>query len=209
MVQSPGAIWSAKTSQKSVLGDIQQEKLLLHVYCCLAAVSRGGIVIDVYWCSRANYHWASEGCCYGGKSSLKKSSNPTWKKTFGILNEKVHSLDIWRPWSLIRAAPYLPLVRLMLTRKFHLNEDLSLFHASTSFSLYLPFPLILVLSFFSHIEVIPFYVFLQQLNQDRQCAKVNDSIALFSPYKSSYVIHSTLWAKIHCFIVLCSLCVNG
>lgn len=55
-VQSPEAIWRAKASQKSVLGDIQQEKLPLHVYCCLAAVSRGGIVIDVYWCGRANYH---------------------------------------------------------------------------------------------------------------------------------------------------------
>lgn len=48
VVQSPEAICSAKDSQKSVLGVVQPEKLLLHVYSCLAAVSRGGIVIDVY-----------------------------------------------------------------------------------------------------------------------------------------------------------------
>lgn len=46
-----------------------------------------------------------------------------------------------------------------------------------------PFPLILFLSFFSHIKVIPFYVSLQQLNHGRHCAKVNECITLFCPYK--------------------------
>lgn len=140
--------------------------------CCLASVSRGGIVIDVYCCSGANYHWASESCCYGGESSQKANMkeniwNTKWK---GAIVRHLEALKLHRGSSPAAIS------QVHVDKANSISVKIGLFFVCLFLSLCLPFPLILCLPLLSHIKVIPFYVFLQQLNQRRQRAKVNKCI---------------------------------
>lgn len=80
----------------------------------------------------------------GAVMEVNPLKKPTWKKTFGILNEKVQSSDIWRPWSFIRAAPRPPLVSLMLTKQIP-SQWRSAFFVPLPLSLCFPLPLIFFL----------------------------------------------------------------
>lgn len=150
-------------------------------------VCRGGIVIDVYWCSGPNYHWASESCSYGGESSQKANMkeniwNTKWK---GAIVRHLEALKLHRGSSPAAIS------QVHVDKANSISVKIGLFFVCLylSLCLCLPFPLILFLPLLSHIKVIPFYVFLQQLNQRRQCAKVNKCIT--HPQISS----ATLWAK--------------
>lgn len=117
----------------------------------------------------------------------KKRPNPIWKKTFGILNEKVQSSGVHDA-----SSGQLPICHRSGDKAKSMSVKICLFYASTSFSLSVCFPLILFPSIFLRIKHILFYVFLQQLNQGRQCAKVNKHITRPSEIFSYSQLHFKL-----------------
>lgn len=82
--------------------------------------------------------------------------------------------------------PRLPLVRLMLTKQIP-SPWRSAFFMPLPHSLPVC-PLILFLSLFSHINLIPFHVFLQQLNQSGRRAKVNKCNAF--PFRNKFYFNT-------------------
>ncbi len=162
--------------------------------CCLAAVSRGGIAIDVYWFiggklplnlwelllrrwilfksrhERKHLEYEMERCNRQTSGGRHQGSSPSATSQPDV--DEANSISI---------------------------KICLFFYASTSFFLYVLFSFNLV-SFFSCIKVIPFYVFQQQMNQVRLCAKVNKCIT--HPQKSS-VIQFLFELKTKAFLFEC------